>query len=57
MLGGMMNSDTVWREIGRHQQSSSYGRDLGGGDERGVDFGGGFGGIGGGGDFHTGGGF
>ena len=22
MLGGMMNSDTVWREIGRHQQSS-----------------------------------
>lgn len=52
MLGGMMNSDMVWREIGRHQQGSPYGGDYGGGD-------GGFGGFGGMGDgeFHTGGGF
>jgi chromosome segregation ATPase len=56
MLGGMMNSDTVWREIGRHQQGTPSGRDSGGGGEGGGDFGAGFGGIGGG-DFKTGGGF
>jgi chromosome segregation ATPase len=56
MLGGMMNSDRVWREIGRHQQSAPSGGDLGGGGAGGDDFGGGFGGMGGG-DFRTGGGF
>jgi chromosome segregation ATPase len=55
MLGGMMNSDTVWREIGRHQQSSPAGGGYGGGDA-------GFGGFGdaggmGGGEFRTGGEF
>jgi DNA repair exonuclease SbcCD ATPase subunit len=55
MLGGMMNSDMVWREIGRHQQSSPSGGDFGGFDAGGGDFGGGFGG--GGGEFRTGGGF
>ena len=56
MLGGMMNSDTVWREIGRHQQSRPSGEDLGGGDEGFGGFGGGFGGVSGG-EFKTGGGF
>jgi hypothetical protein len=59
MLGGMMNSDTVWHEIGRQQQ----GRPYGGGNEGGGglgdfsgDAGGDLGGMGGG-DFQTGGGF
>jgi hypothetical protein len=56
MLGGMMNSDTVWREIGRHQQGRSPAEypGRGGGDFGG--FGGDFGGAGGG-EFKTGGGF
>jgi len=55
MLGGMMSSDTVWREIGRHQQGTPQGGGYEGGE---ADFGG-FGGSGGmgGGDFHTGGEF
>ncbi len=55
MLGGMMSSDTVWREIGRHQQSSPSGGGYEGGD---AGFGG-FGDIGGmgGGEFRTGGEF
>jgi DNA repair exonuclease SbcCD ATPase subunit len=55
MLGGMMSSDTVWREIGRHQQSSPPGGTYGGGDAGVGDFGG-FGGMGGG-EFRTGGEF
>lgn len=56
MLGGMLNSETVWREIGRHQQSRPSGEDSGGGNRGFGGFGGGFGGAGGG-DFKTGGGF
>jgi chromosome segregation ATPase len=56
MLGGMLNSDTVWREIGRHQQSRPTGEDFGGGDQGFGGFGGGSGGAGGG-EFKTGGGF
>jgi chromosome segregation ATPase len=55
MLGGMMNSDTVWREIGRHQQSSPQGGGYDGGDAGFGDVGG-FGGMGGG-EFRTGGEF
>ena len=55
MLGGLLNSDTVWREIGRHQQSRPTGENFGGGDRGLGDLGGGFGG--GGGEFKTGGGF
>lgn len=56
MLGGMMNSDMVWREIGRHQQGTPYGGDYGVGDGGFGDVSGGFGGMGGG-EFRTGGGF
>jgi chromosome segregation ATPase len=56
MLGGMMSSDTVWREIGSHQQSSPQGGGSEGGDAGGGGFGG-FGGMGGGGEFRTGGEF
>ena len=52
MLGGMMNSDTVWGEIGRHHQ----GRPSGGGFDMGDEGLGDFGGMGGG-EFRTGGGF
>jgi chromosome segregation ATPase len=55
MLGGMMNSDTVWREIGSHQQSSPQGGGFEGGDA-GLGGFGGFGGMGGG-EFRTGGEF
>ena len=60
MLEGLMNSDMVWQELGRHHQSSQPSGDWGG-------FGGGFGGGSsgpgnegggfGGGGFRTGGGF
>ena len=56
LLGGLMNSDTVWQELGRHHQGSQPSGDWGG-------FGGGFGDSGGdagsfgGGEFRTGGGF
>jgi chromosome segregation ATPase len=53
MLGGMMNSDRVWQEIGRHHQTSPPGGDFGEVDSGWGDFGGGIGG----GDFHTGGEF
>ncbi len=56
MLEGLMNSDMVWQELGRHHRSSQPSGDWGG-------FGGGSGGSGddagsfGGGGFRTGGGF
>jgi hypothetical protein len=56
LLGGLLNSDGVWREVGRHHQSRQPSGDWDG-------FGGGSGGSGddtggfGGGDFRTGGGF
>jgi chromosome segregation ATPase len=56
VLQGLMNSETVWRELGRHHRSSQPSGDWGG-------FGGGSGGPGnetggfGGGGFRTGGGF
>ncbi len=60
MLGGMMNSDTVWHEIGRRQQGRPYGGGYEGGGGGLGDFsgdaGGDLGGMGGG-DFQTGGGF
>jgi len=56
MLAGLMNSDTVWREVGRHHQSrqtaDGWGG-FGGGSEGPGDERGGFGG----GDFRTGGDF
>jgi chromosome segregation ATPase len=56
LLQGMMNSDTVWQEIGRHQQRSPRPEDFGGVDPGLGGFGGDGGNIGGG-DFRTGGGF
>ena len=56
MMQGMMNSDIVWQEIGRHQQRIPYREDFGGVDPGLGDLGGDMGSIGGG-DFHTGGGF
>ncbi len=56
LLGGLMNSDMVWREIGRHQQSRPYEGEYRGGDGGLGDAGGDFGGLGGG-EFRTGGGF
>ncbi len=57
MLGGLMNSDMVWRELGRHHHGGRHGRGwgggFGGGSEGPGDEAGGFGG----GKFRTGGGF
>jgi chromosome segregation ATPase len=56
MLGGLMNSDMVWRELGRHHHGGPHGGDwggFGGGPEGPGDETGGFGG----GEFRTGGGF
>ena len=56
LLGGLMNSDMIWQELGRHHRSSQPSGDWGG-------FGGGSGDSGGrtgsfgGGEFRTGGGF
>ena len=57
MLQGMMNSDTVWQEIGRNQHRGGPVGDLGGFNGGFGDIGGDTGGFGGGGGFQTGGGF
>jgi len=57
MLGGLMNSDTVWRELGRHHHRGRHGGGWGGGFGRGSEEPGEGRGDFGGGEFRTGGGF